>query len=186
LSAHDKKLILDRVNTRSPEYQFFNKVNMIRAESILLKHLLEVELIKIGTQMITQEHSAIQAAFDQCGTEGSVQAYVHPNQQFASTLFQDVDSLAHLNVLTKLGFAHSFMTRLRNRCTEVETLTSKAIVFTMKDFNECLQIFCKQILKYGETELRSRCETFAVRENQYRHIIYLKEMQSIYYQHKCE
>jgi len=78
------------------------------------------------------------------------------------------------------------MTRLRNRCTEVETLTSKAIVFTMKDFNECLQIFCKQLLKYGETEMRTRSETAAVRENQYRHLIYIKEMEGIYYKRKCE
>ena len=56
----------------------------------------------------------------------------------------------------------------------------------MKDFNECLQIFCKQLLKYGETEMRTRSETAAVRENQYRHLIYIKEMEGIYYKRKCE
>jgi hypothetical protein len=136
--------------------------------------------------MISNEHSAILAAFDQTATEQQIQSYVHPNQQFASTLFQEVDKLPHLNVLTKIGFAQSFLTRLRNRGTEVETLTSKAIVFTMKDFNECLQIFCKSLLKYGETELRTRSETHAVRENQFRHLVYVKEMESIYFKRKCE
>jgi len=56
----------------------------------------------------------------------------------------------------------------------------------MKDFNECLQIFCKQLLKYGEEELRGRCETQAMRESQYHHLIYLKEMEIIYYRRKCE
>ena len=32
----------------------------------------------------------------------------------------------------------------------------------MKDFNECLQIFCKQLLKYSEEALRGRCETAAI------------------------
>ena len=56
----------------------------------------------------------------------------------------------------------------------------------MKDFNECLQIFCKQALKYSEEALRGRCETAAIQANQYRHLIYLKEMESVYYRSKCE
>ena len=78
---------------------------MVRAEGILIKHLFEVQLIKIGVRMITNEHSAISSAFEQVAGEQEVQYFVHPNQQFASTLFQDVDKLAHLNVLTKVGFA---------------------------------------------------------------------------------
>ena len=34
--------------------------------------------------------------------------------------------------------------------------------------------------------MRTRCETAAVRENQYRHLIYIKEMEGIYYRRKCE
>jgi hypothetical protein len=80
-------VILENVNIRSPEYLFFNKINMVRAEGILIKHLFEVELIKIGTRMITNEHSAISSAFEQTAGEQDVQYFVHPNQQFASTLF---------------------------------------------------------------------------------------------------
>lgn len=56
----------------------------------------------------------------------------------------------------------------------------------MKDFNECLQIFCKQALKYSEESLRGRVETSAIQANQYRHLIYLKEMEAVYYRTKCE
>ena len=98
---------------------------------MLLKHLLEVQLIKIGIKTINNEHAAVSTAFDQVCSEQEIQQFVHPNQQFAATLFQDVDNLGHLNVVTKVGFAQAFLTRLRNRGTEVETLTSKAIVFTV-------------------------------------------------------
>lgn len=63
-SAQDKRAILENINIRSPEYIFFNKINMVRAEGILIKHLFEVQLIKIGVKMITNEHSAISAAFE--------------------------------------------------------------------------------------------------------------------------
>mmetsp|Transcript_47154 Transcript_47154/g.62445 ORF Transcript_47154/g.62445 Transcript_47154/m.62445 type:complete len:123 (+) Transcript_47154:539-907(+) len=56
----------------------------------------------------------------------------------------------------------------------------------MKDFNECLSIFCKQALKYSEENLRQRVETSAIMQNQYRHLIYLKEMEKVYYRAKCE
>ena len=56
----------------------------------------------------------------------------------------------------------------------------------MKDFNECLSIFCKQTLKYSEENLRQRTETASIMQNQYRHLIYLKEMEVIYYRQKCE
>jgi len=78
-------------------------------------------------------------------------------------MFQDVDSLSHLDIINKLGFVQQFLTRLRNRCTEVDTLTSgPGIVFSMKDFNECISIFCKQAVKYGEENLRQRTETAAI------------------------
>ena len=56
----------------------------------------------------------------------------------------------------------------------------------MKDFNECFSIFCKQALKYGEENLRQRTETSNIMANQYRHLIYLKDMEIVYYRSKCE
>jgi len=56
----------------------------------------------------------------------------------------------------------------------------------MKDFNECLTELCKSVIKYGETELRQRSETTAILKNQYHHLLYLKEMESLYFRTKCE
>ena len=56
----------------------------------------------------------------------------------------------------------------------------------MKDFNECLLLFCKSMLKYGETELRQRSETTALMKHQYHHLLYLKEMEALYFRTKCE
>jgi len=90
-------------------------------------------------------------------------------------------------VLNKLDFVQQFLTKLRNRCTEVETLASgPGIVFSMKDFNECLQAFCQGLLKYCESELRTRVETLHIRSNQYQHLIYVKEQAALYYRRKCE
>ena len=54
--------------------------------------------------MITNEHSALSSAIDFAGSQETIQKYVHPQQQFASTLFQDVDKFNHLDVVQKLGF----------------------------------------------------------------------------------
>ena len=162
------------------------KLNQIKAEISVTNRVLDMEMIKISLDIIDREHGSLLAAFEQ-GAAVQVHAHVHPQQQFASTLFSSVDSNSHLDVVNKLTFVQSFLTKLRNRCTEVETLASgPGIVFSMKDFNECLQVFCQGLLKYGEGELRSRVETQHIRQNQYQHLLYMKEKQSLYYRKKCE
>ncbi len=47
-------------------------------------------------------------------------------------------------------------------------------------------MMCRNIVKASEEELRSRVETNALKENMYRHMLYLKEQQVQYYRHKCE
>lgn len=57
------------------------------------------------------------------------------------------------------------MTRLKNRGTEVETLTSgPGYVFTLKDINDCVGTLSKGLLKYAEAELRSQAEMAAKKE----------------------
>lgn len=47
------------------------------------------------------------------------------------------------------------MTRLKNRGTEVETLTSgPGYVFTLKDINDCVGTLTKGLLKFSEIEMR--------------------------------
>ena len=56
-----------------------------------------------------------------------------------------------MDVVTKVDFVQNLLTKLRNRGTEVDTLTSgTGMVFTIKDLNECLNDFCRDIVKYSE------------------------------------
>jgi hypothetical protein len=62
-----------------------------------------------------------------------------------------VDPNSHLDVVNKVEAVQSLLTKLRNRGTEVDTLTSgTGMVFTIKDLNECLSDFCRQTVKYCE------------------------------------
>lgn len=79
-------------------------------------------------------------------------------------------------MITKVAEIQKFITKLRNRGTEVETLTSgPGMVFTVKDFNECLQMLCRSLIKYSEKELRSRSEELAKKEAHYLQLIYTKD-----------
>lgn len=58
----------------------------------------------------------------------------------------------------------------------METLTSgPGMVFTVKDFNECIQILCRGLIKYSERELRARSENFAKKEAHYINLLYNKD-----------
>ena len=45
---------------------------------------------------------------------------------------------------------------------------------------------CRNLIKYSEEELSQRVNTAAIKENQYKHLLYLKEQQTVYYRRKCE
>lgn len=136
--AQEKQTILESINPNTREHSIVTKLNQIKAEISVTNRVLDMEMIKISLNIIDSEHGSLLAAFEQ-GAAVQVHAHVHPQQQFASTLFSSVDSNSHLDVVNKLTFVQSFLTKLRNRCTEVETLASgPGIVFSMKDFNECL------------------------------------------------
>jgi hypothetical protein len=51
------------------------------------------------------------------------------------------------------------------------------MVFTIKDFNECVQILCRGLIKYSEREMRSRSENFAKKEAHYVNLLYVKDRQ---------
>ena len=102
--------------------------------------------------------------------------HIHPFQQFAATFYDEVDPNWHLDVSQKLGFVQSFLTKLRNRGTKVDTLTSgPGMVFTIKDINDCMQEFCKSTLKYGEKELKSRSDLLFQKESHYLNMLYNKD-----------
>lgn len=70
------------------------------------------------------------------------------------------------------------LTQIRNRCLEIETLTSGVgIVISAKDLNECLEECCRSLIKYGEIEMRTRCEYLSMDLMQYENLIYIKDRQ---------
>lgn len=120
--ADKDKELLDSKKTKQQIY--YRTVNSVRASSIVIKNILEVNLLKIGIEMVKAEHTALQTCFEVQAQSQSLAVHVHPSQQFASTPYSAVDRVPHLDVVTKVGFLQQFLTRLKNRCTEVVTLTS--------------------------------------------------------------
>jgi hypothetical protein len=65
---------------------------------------------------------------------------------------------------------------MRNRCTQVETLTSgPGMVFTIKDLNDILLDFCRTVVKDNEKQFKSRTESKFLVEEQYRDLLYSKD-----------
>ena len=68
------------------------------------------------------------------------------------------------------------MTQLRNRCLEIETLTSgNGVMIPTKDLNATLQDLCRNIIKYNEIEMRTRCSDLSVIIVQYENLLYTKD-----------
>jgi len=50
-------------------------------------------------------------------------------------------------ITNRVGVCQAMLTRTRNMCTEVETLTSgPGVVITIKDLNDIMTDFCKKTL----------------------------------------
>jgi hypothetical protein len=67
-------------NKRQNKQAYFSKVNQLRAETIVIKNILEVNLIKIAIDMVRNEHSALQACFETSGQDKMISVFVHPSQ----------------------------------------------------------------------------------------------------------
>ena len=86
MKKRDSQVLLDPGKRKTANLRFFDKVNEIRAETNVIKQLLDQKLIQIATRMITNEHSALSSAIDFAGSQDLIQEFVHPQQQFASTM----------------------------------------------------------------------------------------------------
>lgn len=137
-----------------------------RAEILIMQSEIERTLIESSVRCLDGESAALANCLKLQSKE--VDAFVHPFQQFAVTLYDKVDPLSHLDAINKCSHIQQFLTRLKNRGTEVETLTSgPGYVFTLKDINDCVGQLSKGILKYAEQELRTRSEYFVKKEQHY-------------------
>jgi len=124
--------------------------------------------------MFQKETNALSKAFEM--TNIKIQAVVQPAQQFASTFHQVVDNRNHLDIINKVGPIQKMLTQIKNRCLEIQTLTSGVgVVISSKDLNECLEECCRSLIKYGEIEMRTRCEHLCMTLVQYENLLYIKD-----------
>jgi hypothetical protein len=145
-----------------------------KAEIMVLSNEIEKHITRASVQTLDAEHSALSKCFTL--SQPKIQMRIHPFQQFAATMYDKVDVQKHLDMVEKLTAVQDFLTKLGNRGTEVETLTSgPGVVFTKKDFNDAIQAFCRKIITYGEQELKSRSDLFFQKEEHYLHMIYVKD-----------
>ena len=79
--------------------------------------------MEIAIKMFDRESASLAKVFEL--TNISLQAFIHPAQQYAST-FDTEDHRHHLDLINKVGIMQLFLTRIKNRSLEVQTITSGA------------------------------------------------------------
>lgn len=93
----------------------------------------------------------------------------------------------HLDISNKVTAIQSLITKMRNRGTEVETLTSgPGMVFTTKDINEILIDFCNTTIKDQEKQFKSRTESFKLIEDNFKNIVYVKDQKINSLEHRIK
>lgn len=102
-SEREREILAGLLTQRQNKQQYYSKINQLRAETIVIKQILDVNLIRIAIDMVRNEHSALQACFEASAQDKQFSVYVHPSQQFASTPYSMVDRAPHLDVVSKVG-----------------------------------------------------------------------------------
>lgn len=113
-----------------------NYFNM-KAEIYVFSNEIEKFMIRASVKTLDAECNALSKCFTM--QVPKIQYHIHPFQQFAATFFDHCDPNMHLDVCNKVTAVQALLTKMRNRSTEVETLTAgPGMVFTMKDINDIL------------------------------------------------
>jgi hypothetical protein len=77
------------------------------------------------------------------------------------------------------------LTQIKNRCLEIQTLTSGVgVVISSKDLTECLEECCRSLIKFGEIEMRTRCEHLSMTNIQFENLLYIKDRQLLNLENK--
>ena len=156
------------------KYTLIEHVSKAKSETIVIRDEFDRFMLMCVIDIIEKEYAGLSAALDSEASQ--ISSFIHPFQQFAFIWFPTIDKNSHLNMVNKVSSVQKFLTRLKNWCIEVETFTSwPRIVFTIKDFNDCVQMLWRDLIKYGEIELRSRSETAVLKESHLLHLVYMKD-----------
>lgn len=118
-------------------------------------------MLQTAKRLLERETGALAKAFEMNGKR--LEVLIDPVQRFASTFEQAVDKRNHLDIINKVGPVQKMLTQFKNRCLPVETLTSgQGYLISHKDLNECLNELCRSLVKFGEIEMRTRCEQLSL------------------------
>lgn len=152
--------------------------DLARSEIEIVQNEITKHFLQTSIDMFQRETVALSKAFEMSNLE--MQAYIHPVQQFASTLDHRVDARNHLDVLNKVPAIQKLLTQVRNRSVEVQTLTSGVgIIISQSDLSTCLEECCRSLIKGGEIEMLSRCESLTLIIDTLQHMLYNKDRQLV-------
>lgn len=76
--AKERGTILESVDPTSREHTVISRMFQTKAEIVVTGRVLDVEMIKMSLQMITEEQESLMATFEQGAADGRVHAKVHP------------------------------------------------------------------------------------------------------------
>ena len=133
---------------------------------------------------VSKQVSAISKSLELASS--TIEKPISTFQNMAPTMsdFQDA-KWNHLDPINRISSMQTWLTKLKNRGMEIETLTSgPGIVFNYKDLNECLQTFCIQILSYSEKEMRTRSHGFQTIIKHLQNLVYIKDTRVDALKHK--
>lgn len=74
-----------------------------------------------------------------------------------------MDPNSCLDLSHKVSAIQEMLTRMRNRATEVETLTAgPGLMFTMRDLSEILSDFCRSVIGSNEKQFKLQREANSI------------------------
>jgi len=135
---------------------------------------IEVRLIKQSISVMRKHISAISKCLEL--SSKTLEKSIEPYQLFASTLYDNINKNAHLEMINRVPVVQTFLTRLRNRGMDIETLTSgPGIVFTFKDLNDCVQTLCYEMITQSEKESKNRSQSLHILIKNLMNLVYIKD-----------
>lgn len=134
---------------KSLDNKILDKMDEIKAYNTTLKNFFSIELTRQAVIYVEKENATLNQALENIGSNPQI---VRPWQAFTNGLCSD-ELTGRLDLSRKIGFLQNFITKLRNRCTQVDSRTSgPSLVFSVKDLQDCIEQLCRQMVRFGEVE----------------------------------
>ena len=76
----------------------------IKSEISVIQREFDALLIKEGIKLISKHDEVFKGWLEIGAADSQINTFIHPYQQFVSTLFETVDRNSHLDIITKASF----------------------------------------------------------------------------------